>query len=289
MRNHAKILLLVTSLVACGKGDSKQQPQGGTAGSAGSAGSATAEASAEKHVEIFVDDKPVGKLAMAQVNLWPRLDTLVPVSARRLGTWQTITLKGAKTTDVQQPSSTYPELVPALFPGEDGAPAFGMFDPVELAKKGKPSLREDAVTEVRVTLAQDSGRGQNDHGDGGGGDPTKLEVHIKTASGEHVIKGPQLLELPREPQPGEMNDTKGWTLAQLLAHAGVTKYERLRLTGESGTNLTLEKQDLDPKTSVPFIKLNRQGSLRFRVFKKEGNAWQAAQDLRGLAGIEVLK
>lgn len=286
MRNHAKILLLVTSLVACGKGDSKQPSQGSATGSAGSA---VEQATAEKFVEIFVDDKPVGKLAMAQLELWPRLDSLVPVSARRLGTWQTIALEGTKPVKVEQPSATYPELVPALFPGENGAPAFGMFDPVELAKKGKPSLQVSSIHAVRVSLAQDSGRGQNDHGDHEGGDPTKLELHIKTASGEHVIKGPELLELPREPQPGEMNDTKGWTLGQLLAHVGVKQYERLRLTGESGTNLTLEKQDLDPKTSVPFIKLNRQGSLRFRVFKKEGDTWQAAQDLRGLAGVEVLK
>ena len=287
MQNHAKTLLLVISLVACGKGDSKQPPATGSA--TGSAAGSAESAPAEKSVEIFVDDKPVGKLAMDKVNLWPRLDTLVPVSARRLGTWQTITLEGAKTTDVQQPSSTYPQFVPAVFPGEGGEPAFGMFDPVELAKHGNPALRADAITEIRVKLAEGSERGQNDHGAGGGGDPTKLELHIKSAAGEHVIKGTQLLELPREPQPGEMSDTKGWTLAKLLAHAGVKKYERLRLTGESGTNLTLEKQDLDPKTSIPFIKLNRQGQLRFRVFKKEGDAWQAAQDLRGLAGVEVLK
>jgi hypothetical protein len=53
--------------------------------------------------------------------------------------------------------------------------------------------------------------------------------------------------------------------------------------------LTLEKQDLDPKTNVPFVKLNRQGTLRFRVFEKQGDTWQPGPDLRGLVGIEVLK
>jgi hypothetical protein len=283
MPNHVKTLVLVISLVACGKGDSKQ-PSPGPA-----TGSAEQPPPAEQAVEIFVDDQAVGKLAPAQVSLWPRLDTLVPVSARRLGTWQAIKLEGAKSTDVNQPSATYPELVPAIFPGEGGAPAFGMFDPVELAKKGKPALREDDIRIVRIALASDGMRGQNHHGEDGGGDPAKLELYVKSAAGEHVVAGTKLLETAREPQPGETGDGKGWTLATVLAQAGVTKYERLRLTGENGTNLTLEKIDLDPKTSTPFIKLNRQGSLRFRVFKKEGDTWQASQDLRGLVAVEVLK
>jgi len=63
----------------------------------------------------------------------------------------------------------------------------------------------------------------------------------------------------------------------------------VRLSGESGSSVTLEKQDLDPKTSVPFVKLNRQGQLRFRVFKKQGESWQPGPDLRGLTKIEVLE
>jgi hypothetical protein len=283
MQSHAKTLLLVISLVACSKGDTKQPPAPGS-------GSAVQPAPAEKTVEIFVDDQPVGKLALTQVALWPRLDSLVPVAARRLGTWQTILLKSStKSATVNQPSSTHPELIPAVFPGEGGTPSFGMFDPVELAKKGKPALREDGIVEVRIALAKDGMRGQNDHGDNSGGDPTKLELHIKTASGEHVIKGEKLLEMTREAQPGESGEGKGWPLAKVLDHVGVKSFERLRLTGENASNLTLEKQDLDPKKSVPFIKLNRQGTLRFRVFTKQGETWQAGQDLRGLVAIEVLK
>ena len=278
MPNLAKTLLLI-SLAACSKGDAKQQeaPKGSAA-------------PADKSVAIYVDDQQVGKLAVAQVDLWPRLDTLVPVSARRLGTWQMITVKNAqKTANVNQPSATHPELVPAIFPGANGAPAFGMFDPVELAKHGQPALREDEINEVRIALATGGNRGQNEHGEGGGGDPTKLELHIKTAAGEQVVAGAKLLETPRESMPGESGEGKGWPLAAILARAGVKGYERLRLTGENGTNLTLEKQDLDPKTAVPFVKLNRQGQLRFRVFKKEGETWQPGADLRGLVQIEVLK
>jgi hypothetical protein len=279
MRNLVKTLLLI-SVVACSKGDTKQPPA--PKGSA-------AEPADGKSVAIYVDDQQVGKLALDQVNLWPRLDTLVPVTARRLGTWQTVTLKGAKSTDLQQPSTQHPELVPALFPGPEGKPSFGMFDPVELAKHGNPALREDAITEVRIKLATDGMRGQNDHSEGGGGDPTKLELTIKTPAGEQIVKGAKLLETPRAPTPGETGEGKGWPLSTILANAGVKSYERLLLTGENGTNLTLEKQDLDPKTSVPFVKLNRQGSLRFRVHKKQGDTWQLGQDLRGLTRIEVLK
>jgi hypothetical protein len=287
MRSHAKTLLLVISLAAaCSKGDSKQPPAPQGSGSA----APEAPKPAEGSVAIYVDDQQVGTLAREQLATWPRLDTLIPMTARRLGTWQTIALKGAKkSANVDQPSGSYPDLVPALFPGEGGAPAFGMFDPVELAKKGTPKLREDAIAEVRIMLTQGSNRGQNDHGDGGGSDPTKLELAIKTAKGEQVLKGEKLLETPREPLPGETGEAKGWPLSVILANAGVAKYERLLLTGENGTNLTLEKQDLDPKASVPFIKLNRQGSLRFRVYKKQGELWQAGADLRGLVRIEILK
>jgi hypothetical protein len=278
MRNLVKTLLLI-SLVACSKGDNKQPAPKPTA----------TEQADSKSVAIYVDDQQVGKLALEQVNLWPRLDTLVPVAARRLGTWQTVTVKGAVSKDLQQPSAQHPDLVPALFPGKEGKPAFGMFDPVELAKHGNPALRQDAITEVRIKLASDGMRGQNDHSEGGGGDPTKLELVIKTTAGEQIVKGEKLLETPREAMPGESGEGKGWPLSTILANAGVKKYERLLLTGENGTNLTLEKQDLDPKTAIPFVKLNRQGSLRFRVYKKQGETWQPGQDLRGLLRVEVLK
>ena len=41
--------------------------------------------------------------------------------------------------------------------------------------------------------------------------------------------------------------------------------------------------------SVPYVKLNRQGSLRLQVYKKQGTGWQRSGDLRGLVAIEVLK
>jgi hypothetical protein len=278
-------LVVLIALAACSKGTDKPATTGGSAGSAGSA--APVEMG---KVLIYVDDQQVAQVAPEQVAQWPRLDTIVPTAAKRLGKWERVTLEegSPKPIDINKPSATFPDLVPALFPGADGAPAFGYFDPVELAKKGNPQLRQDHVHNIRIVLAQNSGRGENESGEGGGTDPTKLEITVKTAKGESKLMGAQLLEMPRQPPPGE-NGGMGWPLAAILEKAGVRKYEKLIVTDAKGTNLTLEKQDVDPELAMPFVKLNRQGSLRFIVFKKNGEAWTRGGDLRELTRIEVVK
>ena len=40
---------------------------------------------------------------------------------------------------------------------------------------------------------------------------------------------------------------------------------------------------------MPFVKLNRQGTLRFIVFKKSGDTWTRGGDLRELTRIQVVK
>lgn len=246
---------------------------------------------AAKTVELFVDDVSVAKVDHAVISGWPRLDTLLPIEARRLGKWEAIYMKGAKpaVSELDKPFETYRDYVPALFPGDNGAVSFGMFDPVELGKKGKPALREDGITELRVKLAANTGRGENETGAGGGTDPTQLELKIKTANGESILKGDKLMEIPREAMPGGGGDAKGWKLVTVLDAAGVKTFNKLLLTDAAGLTLTLEKQDFDGTNTIPFIKLNRQGSLRFRIFKKQGDGFQATGDLRALASIEVLK
>jgi hypothetical protein len=280
---HPRLLLLVAALAigGCKKDESK-------AAGAQPAGSA-AVATPATTVKIFVDDQQVGTLALEQAKLWPRLDTLVPMSARRLGTWQAIVLgTKVKKSEVTQPSSAYPELVPALFANESGSISFGMFDAVELAKHGKPSLREDAIESVKVTLGKNTGRGENEHQSATVVDPAQLKLMIKTPKGAQELASEKLLAIPREASPGE-SESKGWKLSTLLAQAGITGYQRLVLTDANGVSLTLEQQDLDPASAVPFVKLNRQGSLRFRVFRKQGDTWQPSSDLRGLTTVEVLK
>jgi len=277
-------LWVVVALASCsGK---KDQPKPEPVGSGSAAPVAPAPAPAS--VQIFVNDAVVGTIAIEQIKLWPRLDALVPTSARHLGSWQELTFKAAKPEALHQPSASYPDYVPALFPGEDGKPSFGLFDPVELAKHGKPAAaREDDVSEIRIKMTEGS-HGQNAQGNAADADPMKIKVTIKTSKGESTLEGAKLLAVPREAEPGG-KDPKGWTLATLMKTAGVPHYEKLVLTDAAGLNLTLEKQDLDPARSVPYIKLNRQGSLRVKVYKKQGDSWQASGDLRGLVRVEVVK
>jgi hypothetical protein len=271
--------LIAAFVLACG---GKKDPAPAT-------GSGSAEPPAAAGVQLYVDDKLVATVEPTQLAGWPRLDTLVPVAARRLGTWTTVYLKGgAKPAELSRPSSTYPDMVPAVFPGDGGTASFGMFDPVELAKHGKPALREDGVREIRIQLDQGAGRGEHESGEGGGSDPTKLKIAIKTKAGEQILTGTQLLAIDRVAMPGS-EDAKGWRLTTLLEAGGVKTFERLVLTDAAGMSLTLERKDFDDKSTIPFVKLNKQGALRFRVLAKQGDGWQATGDLRALSTIEVVK
>lgn len=277
-------LWVVVALASCSGKKDQPKPEPVGSGSAAPAAPAPAPAS----VQIFVNDAVVGTIAIEQIKLWPRVDALVPTSARHLGSWQDLTFKAAKPEPLHQPSASYPDYVPALFPGDDGKPSFGLFDPVELAKHGKPAAaREDDVSEIHIKMSEGS-HGQNEQGNAADADPMKIKVAIKTPKGESTLEGAKLLAVPREPEPGG-KDPKGWTLATLMKTAGVSHYDKVVLTDAAGLALTLEKQDLDPAKSVPYIKLNRQGSLRVKVYKKQGDSWQASGDLRGLVSVEVLK
>ncbi len=284
MRTHAVVLALV--LFGCsGKKDeeTKLTPEPAPVGS-----NPTAPPISAGTVQLFIDDVAVAKVDLAAIKDWPRLDTLLPEAARRLGKWQAIATKGAKTAELVKPFETYRDYVPALFPGEGGTVSFGMFDPVELGKRGKPALREDAITEVRVKLDASGMRGGNDHAAAEVIDPAKVELAIKTSTGEKKLTGVQLLELTREGMPGGGGDAKGWRLDTILTAAGVKTFEKLMLYDAGGTTLPLEKKDLDAST-IPFIKLNRSGMLRFRLYKKQGDGYQSAGELKSLTRIEIVK
>jgi hypothetical protein len=229
----------------------------------------------------------VATVSPEQVAGWPRLDSLVPDTARKLGTWELVSLDAGKPapTEVAHPSGSYPDMVPAIYPSDGGGVSFGMFDTVELARKGKPAMHEDHVTAIHIKLAQGGSHGQNDDQGGGAADPTKITLTVKSKAGTVTLQGDKLIGLPREAAPGNP-DQKGWRLQQFLDAAGVKKFKTLVLSDASGTSLTLDKADLDAST-VPFIKLNKAGALRFRVMKKQGDGWNAAGDLRSLVAIEA--
>ncbi|MBA2538723.1 MAG: hypothetical protein H0V17_03735, partial [Deltaproteobacteria bacterium] len=133
MRANKLYLHWLLSITAAACGSKESGTPGTPSGSAVGTGSAPV-ALAPGTVELFVDEASVAKITKEQIAKWPRLDSLVPDHARRLGTWQTIYLRGKaeKPAELNRPSATYPDMVGALFPGEGGEPAFGMFDPVEL-------------------------------------------------------------------------------------------------------------------------------------------------------------
>lgn len=286
---YSLLAIVVAVAAGCSKGskESGGGPQGGGSAGSSAVGSASGAPVAQDGVEIFVDDVSVAKVSRDQIAKWPRVDSLVPDDMRRLGTWDKLTLKGAgdKPAEVQRPSATYPEGVAALYPGQDGKPAFGIFDPVELAKKGKPSLEHAALSEVRIVRSKQA-RGGDHQGGGTGEDPMKLVLTIQTAGGEKKLTGEKILALPRESQPGH-EETKGWLLTKLLAAAEITKFTKLVLIDAAGTSVSIERKDFDDKDAVPFIKLNRQGSLRYRMMTKKGTGWQATGDLRALTTIKV--
>ncbi|MDX2090862.1 MAG: hypothetical protein SFX73_23585 [Kofleriaceae bacterium] len=280
-------LVVLVALAACG-GGKEAPPSSGRGSESGS--QVTPVQPRVTGLKIFVDDVEVATLDVAKVGAWPRLDTLVPENARRLGTWQAITIKSGKPapSELANPFQTYRDYAPALFPGEGGGISFGMFDPVELGKRGKPALREDGVTELRIKLDTSGARGGNDHGGGEVIDPANVSLAIKTPKGGTKLSGEKLLSLPREPMPGGGGEAQGWQIPQLLEAAGVKKFKKLRLVDAGGMTLPLEKAEIDANT-VPFLKLNRQGALRYRLYKKAGSGWQAAADLRNVATIEVLE
>ena len=283
MRTGLSVFVAI-ALVGCGNKSADTKSTG-----TGSDGSATKPAPAAAGTHLFVDDADVVTVTAAQIATWPRVDSLLPEAARRLGKWQAISIKNAKPKLVvlEKPFEAYRDYVPALFPGPDGGISFGMFDAVELGKHGKAALQEDGVLELHVKLAGDTGRGENDPGGHTATDPKDLKLEIKTAKGTQVLTGDKLLAIPRETIPGGGGDAKGWKLEALLAAVGVTSFEKLLLTDAAGPTLTIEKAELADE--VPYVKLNRQGSLRFRIFKKVGDGWQPGGDLRTLTRIEVLK
>jgi hypothetical protein len=239
-------------------------------------------------VAIFVDEQQVAVVDAAKIGEWPRVDGLVPQAAQRLGTWETVSVEATAPQQLMNPADRYPGLVPALYPGPDG-PAFGMFDVVDLAKKG--TARGIAITNVRalrIKLEADSDRGMNEEGSKAGFDPSTLKIKI-VGGKKDALTGEEIIDLPREAPPNGDTNTQGWKLTTFLTAAGITKWKKIQLADPTGTTLDVTPADVDPAKSVPFFKLNRQGQLRLRLYTKEGDGWVLGGNLRGLASITVVQ
>jgi hypothetical protein len=268
--------LIVAVLLACG-GKKKAETGGGSA-SGGGTGSAPAAVD-DDSVDIVVDGASVAKIAAKDLASYPRLDSLLPAEDRRLGTWDKLVFTAATAATLERPSQQHPDKVPVIY-AHGGKPAFGMFDPVELAKHGEPGFKVEGVKKIEITLSKVERGGQHQGSTGEGADPTQIVVKI----GDKQITGPEILKLPREPQPGN-EDTKGWRVQQFLTAAGVTKFQTITLVDANGATVPLTKKELDG--GVAFIKLNKQGALRFRMYTKKGEGWEPGADLRSLVRIDI--
>lgn len=279
-------LLLLVAIALSGCGGKKDEEKVAT-GSGTQVGSQLPPPAASG-VELLVGVKVEAVVDAAKVKDWPRLDSLLPEDARRLGKWQAIkiTTSSGKVLDLEKPFETDRDKLPALFPSDGGGVSFGMFDPVELGKRGKPTLREDKIQKLAVILDEAGMRGGNDHQGGEVVDPAHVKLKITTAKGTVELAGDKLLGIEREAMPGGGGDAKGWKLDTILAAADVKTYKKVTLLDAAGTSIPLEKSEVNAD-SVPFIKLNRQGSLRFRLYKKQGDGWQSSGDLRSLVEIKV--
>ena len=267
---------LLVALLACGgkKDDAPPTP------------TPTTPATPAGAVQVFVNDAPPLLIDAAKIAAWSRLDGLVPTEARKIGTWQSVQTVGDTTESIDKPSDNFRDMVPVVYPGPGGAPAFGMFDPVELAKHGAPAIHKDKLREIHLKVAAADGRGGNEDSAATNADPTKIVVEIKTPAGASKLTGDTLLAIPREPAPG--GNGQGWKLAALLDAAGIKSFDKLILGDSQGTALPIEKADISD-ASIPFVKLNKQGQLRVKVWKKQGDGWTAAGDLRSMTTITQLK
>ncbi|HUQ04915.1 MAG TPA: hypothetical protein VM261_20575 [Kofleriaceae bacterium] len=280
-------LLLVFCVLGCVLGCDKKK-------SAGTASSAPAK------VAILLDDKVLteqvtlsgGPQPLEKLVQLPPADTWIAVEA----------IDGAgKVTTVLAPAKNSPGAQPALVEDARGV-AFGWLVQGQLAQPVA------GVVKVTVKTKSDAGKpiGEQDHGSGdsgGGGNhgtgdnsadkgvratPTaELKIEVESPAGPSTFTGDKMVGLPEIKAPSGDTETPGWALSDVLAAAGLKDLKSVTLTDDEGVSLKLEGEDFDPAKTILYLKLNRSGVIRFRRFKKEGDVWEVAGELRGIKKIKA--
>lgn len=266
--------------------------------------SAPAAASEPVKVAIYLDDKVLAEQvtlsgppqAIDKLVTLPPADTWIAVEA--------IDTAG-KVTTVLAPAKNSPGASPALVADRDG-PVFGWLVSGQLAQPVRN------VAKVTVKTRSDAGKPVDgmDHGgehgggnSGGGGDhgggansadkgvratPTAdLKIEVETAAGTSTFTGDKMVGLPEMKAPSGDTETPGWALTDVLAAAGLKDAKSVTLTDDEGASLKLEGEDFDPAKTILYLKLNRSGVIRFRRFKKTGDVWDVAGELRGIKRIKA--
>lgn len=276
MARFAVVVCAVVALVACKKEEAAAPPKAEPA-------------------TITVDGKQVAAIDPGKAGAYPPLATL---AGGDLEAWRSIEVvsKGGTET-IEEPATKHPGLVAALYP-EAGGVALGFFAPEDAAKQGKPQWSVAGVTAVRVTTGPkpEMATGGQGGGDGAGGGeegerpPLTAETKIVVVAADGAkttIDGGQIAKLPTSTAPIGDTDTPGWTLGQLIELAGAEPTGKVIVYGSEGANLILEPADFDPAKATAFIKLNRSGQMRFRLFRKAGSTYDIAGELRGIDKIEL--
>lgn len=295
-------VVLVACVAVAGMSCKKHGNGDGTGGGTGGGGGGHAQV-APGAVKLIIDGKPAGSIDPAAAARWVPLAQLVPEAARDTSRWTTLEVHTAagRATTMPEPASTQPGLVAALFPGKSGID-FGMFTPDALAKHGTPKLVETDVIDVRVTVKPGGGpsAGGSGGGDGEGGGANRdsdqerpgldtITLTIKQPGGDRVVTGAELGKIAMVAPPVGDTETTGWDVASLLHDLKIDVTAKVIVTDTTGASVTMTKAELDPKKSVAFMKLNRSGQLRFRLFQKnKGGGWDIAGELRGVTTIELL-
>ncbi|HVV84948.1 MAG TPA: hypothetical protein VHE35_17915 [Kofleriaceae bacterium] len=292
-RLAAALLVCVTAAgaPACGKSKAKAKPH------------AAATVPAAVPLAIFVDDQQVA--SSAELSAEPRPLVEVFPAAPSLDTWLALEAIDAsgKAHTTMAPLQTQAGKFPAVAVGADG---------VELGFRtgGATGPLADPVHEVtRITIKTHGDRGQiaaqvAAEGEHGGGDSAgnrehadearpaaspDLQIEITGAGGDSVFTGDKLAALPVVHAPSGDTITPGWSLTDLLHAAGVKHPQLVHLTDGEGATLQLAAADFDPAKTVLYLKLNRSGVIRFRVFRKTGETWEVGGELRGITKINIVK
>ncbi len=269
-------------------------------------GAAGAAPAGPVKVTVALDDKVLTEEpTLGAPRPLAQLVTLPPLAG-----WIAIELvdRSGKVHAILAPAQHHAGAVPALGADQDGA-VFG------LLRGGKLEQRVTAVTRLTVKTRSDAGKpvtgmdhgGHGDHGGGGdssgGGDhgtggnsadkgvratPTAaLTIEIESAAGTATFTGDKMVGLPEIKAPTGDTETPGWNLIDVLAAAGHADVTSVTLTDEENASLKLEGADLDPAKALLYLKLNRSGVIRFRVFRKAGEVWEVGGELRGIKRIKL--
>ena len=273
-------------------------------------------------VGLLVDGIRVANVDPAQAQ-WTPIASLVPpkqARARDAKNWALLEIhtSSGRITTMPEPGATQANQIAALVPGKDGVD-FGMFSPDDLAKHGNPKLVETGVIDVRIDVkapdvpeAPGSDTGSDTGGDsgsasGGGGngegnganrtagdapDLSKVKLTIATGTQEIEVTGDDLAKIAKIAPPTGDTDTTGWNLLDVLAakQLSAPANGRTVVTDADGAMVQMTAVELDPRTGLAFLKVNRKGELRFRLFQKNaGGAWDVAGELRGVDHVTLSK